>query len=142
MPTLVVDVRGVEPHPKGSMGARIIAGRAQPYHPATAAYTTWCSAVDAAAQAVAVERGLDPIDDHVAIRIDFYLTRPGRTRFGDRPAGKPDIDKLYRAVLDNLAPLIHDDARVVSLNGAKWWATDDEPIGCRIQLGIVRAEAA
>lgn len=56
--------------------------------------------------------------------IDFYLPKPKKTKFGSRPAGKPDADKLARAVNDALTEsgLIVDDARVVSLHVHKRWA--------------------
>lgn len=71
----------------------------------------------------------------LAVEIAFYLPRPkghfgtGRNRLQvrasapDRPAGKPDVDKLARAVLDALTAVVWlDDAQVTDLAAHKFYA--------------------
>lgn len=55
-------------------------------------------------------------DCPVAVKLEFFMPRPKRPKF-NRPAVKPDIDKLARAVLDGLTDggLLADDSRVVRL---------------------------
>ncbi|MEM9609953.1 MAG: hypothetical protein AAGA99_21210 [Actinomycetota bacterium] len=145
MPELVIDVEGV-PMPKGSKTAVVRGDRAVLLDArragSRASYAAWCSAVDVAARAEALVGRHEPLDGHLVVRVDFYLPRPARTRVGARPAGKPALDKLYPAVHANLGALIPDDARVVDLSGAKWWATDDRPPGARIQIGLAESAAA
>ena len=68
----------------------------------------------------------EPMDGHLRLIVNFYMPAPARTRFGSRPAGTPDLDKLVRAVGDALtqSKLIKDDARIVSLIAHKHWALD------------------
>jgi len=69
-----------------------------------------------------------PTQQSVGIGITFVFVRPkshytskGALRAGaPTHPGKPDIDKLCRAVLDALTGILyHDDAQVVSLNASK-----------------------
>ncbi len=69
-----------------------------------------------------------PTQQPVGIAIAFVFVRPkshytskGELRAGaPTHPGKPDIDKLCRAVLDALTGILyHDDAQVVSLNASK-----------------------
>lgn len=66
----------------------------------------------------------EPIDAPVRVTAVFYFPKPRTTRFKHYPAGKPDVDKLCRAVLDSLtiARVFRDDARVVELSARKEWA--------------------
>lgn len=68
----------------------------------------------------------EPLDGHLRLIVNFYMPAPAKTRFGSRPAGTPDLDKLVRAVGDALtaSKLIKDDARIVSLIAHKHWALD------------------
>ena len=77
--------------------------------------------------AVAKTRVLDePLDGHLRLIVNFYMPAPLKSKFGSRPAGTPDLDKLVRAVGDALtaSKLIKDDARIVSLIAHKHWALD------------------
>lgn len=69
----------------------------------------------------------EPLDGHLRVIIRFELLAPKKSRFGNRPAGPPDIDKLVRSTLDGLTTsrLIVDDARIVALTATKHWALDD-----------------
>lgn len=69
-----------------------------------------------------------PTQQPVGIAIAFVFVRPkshytskGELRAGaPSHPGKPDIDKLCRAVLDALTGILyHDDAQVVSLSASK-----------------------
>lgn len=79
----------------------------------------------------------EPIDTAVKVTAVFGFPKPRTTKFKDYPAGKPDIDKLCRAVLDGLtiARVIRDDARVVELVARKEWA--DTKNGAQITVELV-----
>jgi Holliday junction resolvase RusA-like endonuclease len=95
-----------------------------------------------------------PLPGPVAVELAFRFPRPqahygtGRNRrvLSPRapiwPAGKPDLDKLARAVLDALTGLVWvDDAQVVDLGLRKRYA-DDEAVGLTASvtdLGAARA---
>ena len=95
---------------------------------------------------LALERGYDGTP--VSVRIHFYLRRPaghyGTGRNASRikpsappfPARTPDLDKLCRALLDGLTAggAFTDDAQVVHLNAAKFWAADGTPPGAMIEV--------
>lgn len=77
-----------------------------------------------------------PIDGPVAVLLEFVMARPkshyrtGRNAHLLRdsapvlPAGKPDVDKLARAVLDAIssAGVWNDDCQVTSLHATKTYA--------------------
>ncbi|MHC6175440.1 RusA family crossover junction endodeoxyribonuclease [Glutamicibacter sp. X7] len=113
-------VEGI-PAPQGSKrhvgGGRMIESSAK--------VRPWREAVAAEAQRIAQK--LDqPLDGHLRLIVRFELPAPKRSRFGSRPAGPPDLDKLIRAVDDALtmSGLIVDDARIVTISASKHWATD------------------
>lgn len=85
----------------------------------------WRAAIRAAVVAAGFhELGLDfPLH----VQATWYLPAPARSKFGDLPAGPPDLDKLQRALGDGLtlAGMIHDDARITRWSPAKRWALDD-----------------
>lgn len=84
----------------------------------------------------------------MVVRLEFRLSRPqshyrtGRNAHLLRdaaprhPAGKPDIDKTSRAVLDAItsAGVWADDSQVVELYATKAWAESGETAGCRITV--------
>lgn len=89
-------------------------------------------------KAASVAKTLDqPMDGHLRLIVRFELPAPKRSRFGDRPAGPPDLDKLVRAICDGLkdGKLIVDDARIVEITATKHWATGKP--GAVISLGTV-----
>jgi len=75
-----------------------------------------------------------PVHGPVAVNLAFMFVRP-RGHYGKRglrpsaPAQKitkPDVDKLVRAVLDAMTGVVFvDDAQVVSVQAAKWYAEQD-----------------
>ena len=100
----------------------------------------WRAAVAAAAASAA--HALDqPLDGHLRLIVRFELPAPKRSRFGNRPAGPPDLDKLVRAVDDALTDsgLIVDDARIVTISASKHWATDQP--GATITIETIEGPA-
>jgi Holliday junction resolvase RusA-like endonuclease len=76
------------------------------------------------------------------VRITFYLSRPkSAPKKKVVPAGRPDIDKLARAVLDGLTEggAWLDDGQVVTLHASKVYATEDYPPGCTIEIGLFQS---
>lgn len=81
--------------------------------------------------------GGGPLDGAAFVGLIFYLPRP-KGHFGTGrnagllkpsapayPTGRPDIDKLARAVLDAITGvIIRDDAQVVSVSAGKLYATN------------------
>lgn len=87
--------------------------------------------------------------DPIAIDLYFILPRPGshyrtganagklRDTAPRYPAGRPDLDKLVRAVLDAIGStgrVWNDDAQVCHVNAWKYYATPDEPVGVQITV--------
>lgn len=90
-----------------------------------------------------------PKSGPMAVDLYFTLPRPsGHYRTGKNagmlrelappyPAGRPDLDKLVRAVLDAIGStgmVWDDDARVCHVNAWKYYATPDEPAGVQITV--------
>jgi crossover junction endodeoxyribonuclease RusA len=105
----------------------------------------WREAVRAETQRAITETPAGrPTGGAVCVVIMFTLPRP-RSHYGagrnagrikesapNFPAGRPDLDKLTRAVLDGLTAggAWRDDAQVAELHASKEWGTP----GCRIQI--------
>ena len=86
----------------------------------------------------------------IGIRIEFRMPRPKghwlpansrrpipvlRDRAPTRPVGKPDADKLARAVLDAITGVvIADDALVVDLHASKVYANEHREVGAEIRV--------
>ena len=109
------------------------------------------AAIDAlAAHPVYGQHSCAAFHEPVAVGLAFRFPRP-KGHFGTgrnatvlkpgaplHPAGKPDLDKLARAILDAITHLVvADDALVVSLVATKVYA-DHEPPGVTV---VVRAAA-
>lgn len=138
-------VRGL-PAPQGSKRAfrNKYSGRIQQVE-SSRRVAPWRSDVrDAALAAMATA---PPLAAPVAIRLEFRMPRP-KGHYGSgrnaallkpsapaRPAGKPDLDKLARAILDAIAGLvIADDALVVDLHAVKIYAADDRAVGVVVNV--------
>ena len=95
-------------------------------------------------------RAGSPLEGPVAVRLRFWLTRPA-SHYGTgrnkavvkpsaprRPAGRPDVDKLARAVLDGLTMggAFADDSQVVELQASKWYVADGDAAGCVITVEV------
>lgn len=63
------------------------------------------------------------MDGMLRVSMTFYMPRPQRPEY-ERPAVKPDLDKLVRAVNDGLTAsgIIADDARIVSMRLDEYYA--------------------
>jgi crossover junction endodeoxyribonuclease RusA len=105
----------------------------------------WREAIRAEVQ----RSGMTMIDGAASVSITFILPRP-RSHYGTGrnagvlaarapryPSGKPDIDKLARAVLDGLTMggAFADDAQVVTLNAGKVYGLLGDASGCDIWIG-------
>lgn len=140
---------------KGPAGQKVYTGKVSLVE-SSATVKPWRELVTAAA--VAQRRaGAKPFHGAVSVTIAFYLRRPKAHYRAGRyahlvlpsapayPNVKPDIDKLVRSTLDALtaAKVYRDDAEVVELHVAKWYADGREP-GCVITIkpATVPARAA
>lgn len=108
----------------------------------------WRADIRAAIEQEPVTATFDAIGP-MAVDLYFTLPRPkSHHRTGGNahllrddvpayPAGRPDLDKLVRAVLDAVGStgrVWNDDAQVVHVNAWKHYATPDEPIGVQIAV--------
>lgn len=119
MKELWVRVNGT-PVPQGSKSARVLNGRAIMYE-ANPALKAWRREVtNAGLRATAHADTMFP--GAVSVTVWAYFTKP-RTSKRLQPVGKPDIDKVARAILDGLtdAALWIDDSYVVELSIRKDW---------------------
>lgn len=93
----------------------------------------WRAAVTKAAKDAA---GPDwkPWDGPISVRGVIRLPAPRKSKFGEWPAGPPDLDKLQRAIGDALtnSKVITDDARIVHWDIRKTWAENN--IGATITI--------
>ncbi len=110
----------------------------------------WREAIRTETQRAMLDRV--PLAGPVTVTIDFYLPRPkGHYRTGRNahllrdgapvyPAGRPDLDKLARAVLDGITAggAWKDDGQVAELTLRKLYATTGTG-SCRITLFSLEA---
>lgn len=70
----------------------------------------------------------DKFDAPVRAEVVFALRKPKNPKHKARPASRPDLDKLVRAIFDSVtsAGVWEDDSLVVEMNVSKIWA-DSEP---------------
>jgi Holliday junction resolvase RusA-like endonuclease len=84
-------------------------------------------------------------DGAVRVTVTFHLPRPKkyqRRGLAVAHTKAPDLDKLVRAVLDALAAIAyHDDAQVVELVAAKYYADVDTPARCDVHVEQAAARA-
>jgi crossover junction endodeoxyribonuclease RusA len=143
---VVIEVRGI-PAPQGSK----IRNRYGAIYESNRSVGPWREAIRAEVQ----RQMPGPIAGAVFCEITFWLGRPkghygtgrnaGSVRAGAPavPAGKPDLDKLCRAVLDGLTEggAWKDDGQVFTLVSRKLYALPGRPAGCRILLHDADARA-
>lgn len=127
---MIITVRGI-PAPQGSKrhvgGGRLIEQ--------SKAVGPWREAVRAQTQQAM--NHLVPAEGPVTVLIDFYLPRPkSLPRKVTMHVKRPDLDKLGRAVLDGLTDggAWLDDSQVNRLMLAKYYAGEDNPPGCKIEI--------
>jgi Holliday junction resolvase RusA-like endonuclease len=136
---ITIEVRGL-PAPQGSkrhVGRGIMVESSKAVGP-------WREAVRAETQRVMKEQSNGPLEGALYVGLYFTLQRPkshyrtGRNAHLLRdsapayPAGRPDGDKLERAVWDGLTSggAYADDGQVVMWGGSKAWGTP----GCVIEI--------
>jgi crossover junction endodeoxyribonuclease RusA len=136
---VVIEVHGT-PAPQGSK----IRNRYGAVYESNRNVKPWREAIRAEVQ----RQVLVPLAGAVICRITFRMPRPqghygtgrnaGQIRKGapGLPAGKPDIDKLVRAVLDGLTDggAWKDDGQVVKIDAMKVYTATGTPTGCWIEL--------
>jgi Holliday junction resolvase RusA-like endonuclease len=91
---------------------------------------------------VALNDSMDvtPFTGPVKLEVSFFIERPAKSKYADRPGGKPDLDHLVRAVGDSLtqAGVLLDDSLIVEIVARKFWTgstTDTCPeAGARVYL--------
>ena len=132
---LSFEVQGT-PAPKGSTRSFLHARTGKVVTlPDAKGYEAWNTAVALAARR-AME-GLPPMDGPVGVSLTFRLRAPLRLRNpgGRRPATRPDVDKLARAVLDAATQggVWKDDGQVCSLQVDKFYAgAEQEGVSVRV----------
>lgn len=136
---LVVRVHHV-PAPQGSFFARCV-GKGRTHRAIVVADNKatepWRKAVTEAAQNAMLATGWLPLNDALAVEIEFWMPRPATVK-RQLPHVRPDIDKLARACLDALtaAEVFTDDALAVDLNVHKRYA-DGRPPGATIRISAM-----
>jgi Holliday junction resolvase RusA-like endonuclease len=128
------------PEPKGSMT------RIPPRRPGGKAvwindnprYNDWEDTMVEVMRLLAGNKIAEPINDAVELIAEFYLPRPGKTKFRDAPIGEGigDLDKLIRGAGDAIkkAGIYRDDSRIARIVAEKVYASPVQPAGARIQL--------
>ena len=93
------------------------------------AFKSWREAVATAGRDWQREHGQELLDEPLALRAVFHLPKPSSApKWKLWARGRPDVDKLARAVLDALTGVVWiDDSRVVSLHVSKPYAIDGPP---------------
>ena len=145
---MIITVRGI-PAPQGSKrhvgGGRMIE--------MSKAVGPWREAVRAETQRAM--NGDGPLSGAVSVIADFALPRPKshyrtganaallRTGAPRWPSGKPDLDKLARALLDGLTAggAWGDDAQAVQIITCKSYAGNGTMPGCTIEIRDMNGEA-
>jgi Holliday junction resolvase RusA-like endonuclease len=144
MAEVVITVTGT-PVPQGSKRGFVVGNRAVIVDDNKPVLRTWRGDVKKAAE----ETGSSMLLQPVGVEIQFSLARPrshyrtgkstGHLLTGTAPAhpkGKPDVDKLARAVLDGLkaAGMYADDAQVIDLHAIKSYARRGQAPGAVITI--------
>lgn len=89
-------------------------------------------------QAKIAHLGAAPITEPVLVVATFYMRLPQKPRWR-RPAGKPDLDKLQRALGDGLTDggLIVDDAQIVAWAAEKRYARSSTGVVVEVFTEVV-----
>jgi Holliday junction resolvase RusA-like endonuclease len=96
---------------------------------ANASFKDWRSAVAAAGREWQASNGAVLLDEPLGLTAIFHLPKPSSApKWKLWARGRPDVDKLARAVLDALTGVLWvDDSRVVSLHVQKPYAIGSPP---------------
>jgi crossover junction endodeoxyribonuclease RusA len=91
-------------------------------------FKDWRGAVADAARAWQADHESALLDEPVRLEAEFYLPRPAANPWRLWQRGRPDVDKLARAILDALTGIVFvDDGRVVELYVSKPFAGASPP---------------
>lgn len=142
--TLTFTVHGI-PVPQGS---KTYLGHGRMVESGGQKLKNWRHDVTRAAEEARDEHGGATLTGPLYLEVDFFMPRP-RGHYGtgrnahlvrdgapEHPAGRPDLDKLIRAVDDALtaAGLWKDDAQVVDISARKSYADDQVGPGASISV--------
>lgn len=135
--SIYFEVFGI-PRPQGSKLAFARSGKVWMRESAGDGLRTWRQHVYSAV--VEVANGQPPYDGPVHLDVRFYLPRPKRPKW-PRPASRPDLSKLIRALEDELTgTLLSDDARIVSVSATKEWSDVEHAPGARVRVVMLDDE--
>lgn len=102
----------------------------------------WEARVALGAQRIAEEKGWkpEPWPAYYTVALHFFLKRPGAPKYVTRPAKRPDLDKLTRAVLDAISGILYaDDGQVVSIEAEKLFYGGENVHGSPgLQVNIIK----
>ena len=95
----------------------------------------WQANIRLTAMSASNRAGLDELMDvPVRVFLRFIMPKPRKPRF-NRPATKPDVDKLIRAVLDGLEDSIFvNDSRVTRIEAIEQYAKEGQDTGVVISV--------
>ena len=134
--TLVVEVTGMAPVPKGSMGARIVGKRAIPFYTNATDLTRWTREVVWATERAMRLARWQMLTGAVRVDYEFFFHKPKNPKDPVWPSVKPDKDKCERAANDAIvaAGAIKDDSLIVAGGSVKLYAQPGSPVGARIKI--------
>lgn len=114
---ILFGVWGMTPAPQGSKSQT----RTGHMYEANKALPAWRALMVETFKATAGD-DWEPWNGALECGVRFYVPKPRTTKFPE-PMGKPDLDKLQRAVGDALkiAGIISDDSRITHWNARKCW---------------------
>lgn len=120
-----------DPRPQGSKRAFVVKGRAVLTEASGENLKTWRGQVAVAAREARPDA---PIEGPVRVAMRFFMRRPQKPKHG-RPAGRPDLSKLARAVEDEMTGVVfRDDSQAVVLDLSKEYESDGQPPGVAVEV--------
>lgn len=137
-----LEVIGI-PYPQGSKSA-IIINKFKPNQRAVIVegssraqrekHEAWRTAVAMVCRQGVAASGREPIDEPVAMRIEFRFPLPDSDKYRTRHAATPDLDKLIRSTLDAIVHggLLVNDSRVCAIDAQKRYMVEGETAGATI----------
>jgi crossover junction endodeoxyribonuclease RusA len=139
------------PVPQGSKKAWYNAnlGRVQMFEDAGVRHSTWRALITGEARQAMADAGyVEPFTEPISILVSFRFARP-KNHYGTgrnervvkdhsrlHHDGRPDVDKLARAILDSLTQVVWvDDSQVIALTARKQFVHRWEADGVDITVG-------
>lgn len=122
---IVLDVWGMTPAPQGSKSQT----RTGHMYEANRNLPKWRDLLVQSFKA-RIGENWEPWDCPLECFVEFYIPKPRTTKFR-APMGKPDTDKLQRAIGDALtiAKVIRDDSRIIHWDARKRWTITEAGAG-------------